>query len=177
MSSWRAGQDKVACKHRPKRRLLTQVRKRGSVRIAQAFEVVVDRSIPSNWFFEWEPDPCIDKPIVVTEPAVQSARLWGLGSKLYSGNKHRMLNNDLDSISLSQIRQKSRKRNKGSASRATLALSVPCIPFLFCFHFLHIFSFLVLVFRSMFLVLVTSKILACRSENKEPWRVLSCNIF
>lgn len=63
---------------------------------------------------------------------------------------------------------KNRERNEGSASGATLALSVPCIPFLFCFHFLYIFSFLVLVFRTMFLFLVTSKILACHSENKEP---------
>ena len=45
----------------------------------------------SNWFFECEPQ-FIDKPIVITEPAIPSARLLGLGSKLYPGNIQRMLN-------------------------------------------------------------------------------------
>ena len=37
----------------------------------------------------------IDKPIVITEPAVASIRLLGLGSKLYPSNMRCMLNKDL----------------------------------------------------------------------------------
>ena len=39
--------------------------------------------------------PFIVKPLVVTEPAIVSARLLGLGSKLYASNRPRMLNKDL----------------------------------------------------------------------------------
>ena len=42
-------------------------------------------------FFESE-HPFIDKPMVVSEPAVASAWLLGLGSKLYPSNMPRMLN-------------------------------------------------------------------------------------
>ena len=43
------------------------------------------RFLSSNCFFECE-HPFIDKPMVVTEPAVASAWLIGLGSKLYPSN-------------------------------------------------------------------------------------------
>ena len=50
--------------------------------------------------------------MVITEPAVASARLLGLGSKLYPSNIPRVLNKDLTRFmpSLSRVRQK-----KGSA--------------------------------------------------------------
>ena len=35
--------------------------------------------------------PFIDEPMVITEPAVPSARVVGLGSKLYPSNMQRML--------------------------------------------------------------------------------------
>ena len=37
----------------------------------------------------------VDKPMVITEPAVASARLSGLGLKLYPSNLPRMFNKDL----------------------------------------------------------------------------------
>ena len=45
-------------------------------------------------FFECE-YPFIEKAMSITEPAVPSARLLGLGSKLYPSNMQRMLNKDL----------------------------------------------------------------------------------
>ena len=45
-------------------------------------------------FFEWE-NPFFDKPMIITEPAVASTRLLGLGSKLYPSNMSSMLNKDL----------------------------------------------------------------------------------
>ena len=69
----------------------------------QPFEVVEDQtSEPVNlvlspqtvFFFERE-HPFIDKPIVITEPAVPSGQLLGLCSKLYPSNMQRMLNKDL----------------------------------------------------------------------------------
>ena len=41
-------------------------------------------------FFECE-HPFFDKPMAITEPAVASARLVGLGSELYTRNMSRML--------------------------------------------------------------------------------------
>ena len=57
-------------------------------------------------FFKPE-HPFIDKPIVITEPAVQSAWLLGLGSRLYPSNMQRVLNKDLTQFrqSLSRVRQ------------------------------------------------------------------------
>ena len=57
-------------------------------------------------FFKPE-HPFIDKPMVITEPAVPSARLLGLGSRLYPSNMQRMLNKDLTQFkqSLSRVRQ------------------------------------------------------------------------
>ena len=46
------------------------------------------------FFFECE-HLFIDKPMVITEPAVASARLLGLGSKLYPSNIQGMLKKDL----------------------------------------------------------------------------------
>ena len=45
--------------------------------------------------------------MVITEPAVLSARLVGLGSKLYLSNKQDMFNKDLTRFmsSLSRVRQ------------------------------------------------------------------------
>ena len=39
--------------------------------------------------------PFIDQPMVITKPTVASAWSLGLGSKIYPGNKQRMLNKDL----------------------------------------------------------------------------------
>ena len=60
----------------------------------------------SNCFFECEP-PFIDKPTVITEPAIPSARLLGLGSTLYPSNIQRMLSQYLARLmqSLSRVWQ------------------------------------------------------------------------
>ena len=49
----------------------------------------------------------IDKPMVITEPAVASTRLLDLGSKLYPSNMQRILKKDLTQFmeSLSRVRQ------------------------------------------------------------------------
>ena len=47
-------------------------------------------SLGTYWFFECE-HPFIDKPTVITEPAIPSARLLGLGLKLKQFNT-RVLN-------------------------------------------------------------------------------------
>ena len=41
---------------------------------------------------------CIDKPMVITEPAVASTGLLGLSSKLHPSDRSRMLNKDLTSF-------------------------------------------------------------------------------
>ena len=69
-------------------------------------------------FFECE-HPLIDKPMALTEPAVASARLLGLGSQLYPGLKTpQMLNKTLARFmhSLSQVRQ-----NRASERKVLLA--------------------------------------------------------
>ena len=68
-------------------------------------------------FFKPE-HPFIDKPIIITEPAVQSAWLLGLGSRLYPSNMQRVLNKDLTQFrqSLSRVRQ-----NLESERKALLA--------------------------------------------------------
>ena len=53
-------------------------------------------------FFEYE-HTFIDNPRVTTEPAVPSARLLGLGSKLYPSNMLRMLNKNLNCFSERQV--------------------------------------------------------------------------
>ena len=60
--------------------------------------------LQSNWFPEGE-HPFIDK-LLITEPAVPSARLLGLVQKLYPNNKQNMLNKDVTRIvqSLSRVR-------------------------------------------------------------------------
>ena len=60
-------------------------------------------SLLKLFFFERE-HPFIDKPIVITEPAVPSAQLLGLGSKLYPSNMQRMLNKDLTRFKQSHSR-------------------------------------------------------------------------
>ena len=45
----------------------------------------------------------IDKPMVVTEPTVPSARLLGLDSKMYPSNMKRMLNKDLSRFSIHTV--------------------------------------------------------------------------
>ena len=64
-------------------------------------------------FFECE-HPLIDKPMAITEPAVASARLLGLGSKLHPRNMPRMLNKNLTRFihSLSQVRQNRARERK-----------------------------------------------------------------
>ena len=51
--------------------------------------------LSSNCFFFECEHPVIDIPMVITEPAVVSARLLGLGWKLYFGNMPRMLSEDI----------------------------------------------------------------------------------
>ena len=60
----------------------------------------------------------IDKPMVTSEPAVTSAQLLGLGSKLYHSNMQHMLNEDNTRFiqSPSRVRQ-----NRGSERKAVLA--------------------------------------------------------
>ena len=64
-------------------------------------------------FFECE-HPLIDKTRAITEPDVASARLLGLGSKLYLRNMLRMLNKNLTRFiqSLSQVRQNRARERK-----------------------------------------------------------------
>ena len=45
----------------------------------------------------------IDKPMVVTEPTVPSARLLGLDSKMYPSNMKRVLNKDLSRFSIHAV--------------------------------------------------------------------------
>ena len=68
-------------------------------------------------FFECE-HPFIDKPMAITEPAVASSRLLGLGSKLHPRNMPCMLNKNLTRFmhSLSQVRQ-----NRASERKVLLA--------------------------------------------------------
>ena len=68
-----------------------------------------------SFFFECK-HLFIDKPMVITEPNVLSAR--GLGSKLYPSNMPRMLNNDLTRFtqSFSRVRQ-----NRASERKTLLA--------------------------------------------------------
>ena len=68
-------------------------------------------------FFEYE-HTFIDNPRVTTEPAVPSARLLGLGSKLYPSNMLRMLNKNLNCFvqCLSSARQ-----NRASERQVLLA--------------------------------------------------------
>ena len=69
-------------------------------------------------FFECE-HLLIDKPMAITEPAVASARLLGLGSKLHPRNMPRMLNKKSYSIHTESFSSttKSSTRKKGSAGR------------------------------------------------------------
>ena len=63
-------------------------------------------SLSSNFFFLVRAS-FIEKPIVISEPAVASTRLLGLGSKLYPSNMPRMLNKDLTP---SRVRQTSERK-------------------------------------------------------------------
>ena len=56
-----------------------------------------------------------DKPMVVTEPTIPSAR--GLGSKLYPSNMPRMLNKDVTRAESFLSTPKLSKRKKSSAGR------------------------------------------------------------
>ena len=73
------------------------------------FESPHAQTLLSNWFFKCE-HSFIDKPMVITEPVVPSARLLGIGSKLYLSNMQR-------------YSPKSSQRKKGSASREETASS------------------------------------------------------
>ena len=73
------------------------------------FESPHAQTLLSNWFFECE-HSFIDKPMVITEPVVPSARLLGIGSKLYLSNMQR-------------YSPKSSQRKKGSAGREETASS------------------------------------------------------
>ena len=60
----------------------------------------------------------IDKPMVITKPAVPTARL-GLGSKLYPAKMLRLVNKDLSYLSLSRVRQ------NRTSERKTLLTAFP----------------------------------------------------
>ena len=69
--------------------------------------------------------------MVITEPAVASTRLLGLGSKLYPSNMQRMLNRDLTQFmeSFSRIRQNQASQRKVQLAGwdgGYLVLSIPC---------------------------------------------------
>ena len=59
--------------------------------------------------------------MIITEPAVPTARLLGLGSKLYPSNMQHMLNKDFSRFFLDfSSTSKSRKWKKGSDGRVAL---------------------------------------------------------
>ena len=64
--------------------------------------------------------------MVITEPAVPSARLLGLGLKQYPRNEERMLNKDLTRIvqSLSRVRQNQQIKERGLKASAVVFQSV-----------------------------------------------------
>ena len=73
---------------------LPESRQTFEVAAAQTSGLVILFLSRQTVFFEWE-NPFIDKPMIITEPAVASTRLLGLGSKLYPSNMSSMLNKDL----------------------------------------------------------------------------------
>ena len=62
--------------------------------------------------------------MVITEPAVPSARLLGLGLKQYPRNEQRMLNNDLTQFvqSLSRVRQNREMKERDLKARSSCVL-------------------------------------------------------
>ena len=64
--------------------------------------------------------------MVITEPAVPSARLLGLSLKQYPRNEERMLNKDLTRIvqSLSRVRQNQQIKERGLKASAVVFQSV-----------------------------------------------------
>jgi len=72
-----------------------------AVRTSTLVNLVLSRQ---TGFFECE-HPFIDKPMVITKPAVASTRLSGLGSKLYPSNMPSMHNEDVTQFmqSLSRV--------------------------------------------------------------------------
>ena len=54
----------------------------------------------------------IDKPMVITNPAVASTQLLGMGSELYSSNMPRMLNKDLTRFMQSLSRERQNRTSK-----------------------------------------------------------------
>ena len=71
-----------------------------------------------TFFFECE-HPFIDKSPSITEPAVPSARILGLGTKLYPSSMQRMLNKDLTwfTQSLFRVRRKQAGERKALDDR------------------------------------------------------------
>ena len=65
--------------------------------------------------------PFTDEPMFTTEPTVPSARILGLGSKMYHGNMSRMLNKDLSRFtqSFSNTPKSSERKKGGSTGRVT----------------------------------------------------------
>ena len=80
-------------------------------------------SLSSNWF-SWCEHRLLIKPMVITEPAVPSARLLGLGLKQYPRNEQRILNNDLTRFvqSLSRVRQNREMKERGLKARSSCVL-------------------------------------------------------
>ena len=62
--------------------------------------------------------------MVITEPAVPSERLLGLGLKQYPRNEQRMLNNDLTQFvqSLSRVRQNRQMKERALKARCSCVL-------------------------------------------------------
>ena len=79
------------------------------------FSITQSCFLSSNWFFECE-HSFIEKPMIMWEATVTSARLLGLGLKLYPGNMQRMFNKDFTRFTQSfSSTQKSTKWKKASA--------------------------------------------------------------
>ena len=61
----------------------------------QSFEIAATRTFgPVNLVFSRQTGFFFAKPMIITEPAVPTARLLGLGSKLYPSNMQHMPNKD-----------------------------------------------------------------------------------
>ena len=95
-------------------------------------------SLLSNVFFECE-HPFIDKSKVITEPAVASTQILGLGSKQYPSNMRRMRNKDLTRFIQSLSRECQNQANK---RKALLARCIPWHELVILVYFFKIITYL-----------------------------------
>ena len=84
----------------------------------QSFEIAATRTFgPVNLVFSRQTDFFFAKPMIITEPAVPTARLLSLGSKLYPSNMQHMLNKDFSRFfSIFRVHQ-----NRESERKALMA--------------------------------------------------------